>query len=216
LKGKRVVEQGDRGKGFTLIELLIVVLIISILAAIALPNFLEAQTRAKLARVASDMRVLITALEAYCVDNDTYPKRHAEELDAGLRTDRLYFPTIASRQPDFAQITTPITYLTNAPLDVFDRANPQPLNKIEYYDTLQVRNYLQGLQGGNIAYAVISVGPDGYFGLTHASYKDYPRTPLEFEFTYYIVYDVTNGTISPGNIYRFSTSENPADVLKPR
>jgi type II secretion system protein G len=216
LKRVRVIETGCRGRGFTLIELLIVVLIIAILAAIALPNFLEAQTRAKLARVAADMRTLVTALEAYAVDNSAYPKRHAVELDADPNAARLYFPSIASRQQDFAQITTPITYLTNAPQDVFDRANPQPLNKIEYYDTLQLKNYLQGMQGGNIPYAVISVGPDGYFGLTHAVYKDYPPAPLELEFTYYIIYDVTNGTISPGNLYRFSTSEYPSDVLKPR
>ena len=59
--------------GFTLIELLIVVLIIAILAAIAVPNFLEFQVRAKVARVKSDMRTLATALEGYYVDNNAYP-----------------------------------------------------------------------------------------------------------------------------------------------
>jgi len=54
--------------GFTLIELLIVVAIIAILAAIAVPNFLEAQTRAKVARVKNDFRTLATAIEAYSVD----------------------------------------------------------------------------------------------------------------------------------------------------
>ena len=51
--------------GFTLIELLIVIAIILILIAIALPNFLEAQARARLARVKGDMRGLITAVEAF-------------------------------------------------------------------------------------------------------------------------------------------------------
>jgi prepilin-type N-terminal cleavage/methylation domain-containing protein len=60
-------------KGFTLIELLIVIAIIAILAAIAVPNFLEAQTRAKVARVKSDQRSLATGLEAYYVDNNNYP-----------------------------------------------------------------------------------------------------------------------------------------------
>ena len=60
-------------KAFTLIELLIVVAIIAILAAIAVPNFLEAQVRSKVSRVRSDMRSLATALEAYQVDNNKYP-----------------------------------------------------------------------------------------------------------------------------------------------
>jgi len=59
--------------GFTLIELLIVVAIIAILAAIAVPNFLEAQVRAKVSRVLSDLRTVSLGLEAYTVDNNTYP-----------------------------------------------------------------------------------------------------------------------------------------------
>ena len=59
--------------GFTLIELLIVVAIIAILAAIAVPNFLEAQIRAKVSRAYSDMRSLATAIESYCVDTNKYP-----------------------------------------------------------------------------------------------------------------------------------------------
>jgi prepilin-type N-terminal cleavage/methylation domain-containing protein len=59
---------------FTLIELLIVVAIIAILAAIAVPNFLEAQMRAKIGRCKADMRSIATALESYAVDNNgKYP-----------------------------------------------------------------------------------------------------------------------------------------------
>ncbi|MGB9691829.1 MAG: type IV pilin protein [Candidatus Sumerlaeaceae bacterium] len=60
-------------KGFTLIELLIVVAFIAILAAIAVRNFLEAQTRSKVARVKSDMRSLATAVESNTVDNNKLP-----------------------------------------------------------------------------------------------------------------------------------------------
>src|SRR5437870_12866546 len=62
-----------RKKGFTLIELLIVVAIIAILAAIAIPNFLAAQVRAKVSRAKAEMRTLATAIESYEVDNNRYP-----------------------------------------------------------------------------------------------------------------------------------------------
>ena len=60
-------------RALTLIELLVVVAIVAILAAIALPNFLQAQTRAKVSRAAADLRTLRVALEAYAVDEGTYP-----------------------------------------------------------------------------------------------------------------------------------------------
>lgn len=59
--------------GFTLIELLIVVAIIAILAAIAVPNFLEAQVRAKVSRAKSDLRTIATAMESYGVDHNVAP-----------------------------------------------------------------------------------------------------------------------------------------------
>ncbi|MBX7245742.1 MAG: type II secretion system protein GspG [Candidatus Sumerlaeaceae bacterium] len=68
-------QQTIQSKGFTLIELLIVVAIIAILAAIAVPNFLEAQTRAKVSRVKADHRSIATALESYRVDNNHYPEQ---------------------------------------------------------------------------------------------------------------------------------------------
>jgi len=86
-----------RFKGFTLIELLIVVAIIAILAAIAVPNFLEAQIRSKVSRAKADMRSVATALEAYFTDNNHYPN-HSENG----------WPYYITRQ-----ITTPMAYMTS-------------------------------------------------------------------------------------------------------
>jgi len=55
-------------KGFTLIELMVVIVIIGILTAIAIPNFVGAQDRAKIASVKSNMHVFRTVLETYAVD----------------------------------------------------------------------------------------------------------------------------------------------------
>src|SRR5690606_7466083 len=90
---------------FTLIELLIVVAIIAILAAIAVPNFLEAQMRAKVTRVKADKRTIATALESYYVDNNAYPIldlyrqfNHVVDWGGGVN--------------GATSLTTPVAYLT--------------------------------------------------------------------------------------------------------
>ena len=78
----RVTEDGTKGgasdmrdtKGFTLIELMIVVVIIGILAAIAIPNFVAMQDRAREASVKANMHTFQLAVEDYSVKNTgTYP-----------------------------------------------------------------------------------------------------------------------------------------------
>ncbi len=59
-------------KGFTLIELLIVVVIIGILAAIAIPKFSNTKEKAYMAAMKSDLRNIVTAEEAFFADNTTY------------------------------------------------------------------------------------------------------------------------------------------------
>jgi type IV pilus assembly protein PilA len=61
-------------KGFTLIELLIVVVIIGILAAIAIPKFANTKEKAVLAGMKSDLRNMVTAEEGFFSDNQTYSK----------------------------------------------------------------------------------------------------------------------------------------------
>jgi type II secretory pathway pseudopilin PulG len=91
------------GRALPLIELLIVVAIIAILAAIAVPNFLEAQTRSKVSRTLADMRTIRTGLETYYVDNNKYPE-----------TDQAISGATAGKRSYF-RLTTPVAYLTSIP-----------------------------------------------------------------------------------------------------
>jgi len=71
-------------KGFTLIELLIVVVIIGILAAIAIPKFASTKQKAYVASMKTDLRNLVTVEEAYFSDNTTYTSA------ATLKTNNSY------------------------------------------------------------------------------------------------------------------------------
>ena len=68
-------------KGFTLIELLIVVVIIGILAAIAIPKFANTKSKAYIAAMKSDLRNLVTAEESYFADS----ARYATDTNTGMK-----------------------------------------------------------------------------------------------------------------------------------
>lgn len=93
-------------KGFTLIELLIVVVIIGILAAIAIPKFANTKEKAIIAGMKSDLRNLVTAQEAYFADNNKYTASIGPVQTAA---DAAFVPTGGN----FADIT--ITAPANGP-----------------------------------------------------------------------------------------------------
>jgi type II secretion system protein G len=181
-------------RGFTLIELLIVVAIIAILAAIAVPNFLEAQTRSKVARTHTDLRTIATALEAYRVDFNRYPR-----VELGT--------AVAGR---LAPVTTPVAYLSSVPMDPFFRKTQSGLGG---FDPQYV------YCSGNIYFGnVLIFNTSTYIGSIHSLAGRGPDSDINFG-GYCMAhpvaissganvrgaYDPTNGTSSPGDILRLSS-----------
>ncbi len=97
-------------RGFTLIELLIVIAIILILISIALPNFLEAQIRAKVARAKGEIKALSTAMQSYFLDFNIYP----------CETEADMYSTKWNRfNRGHLWLTSPIKYIGSIPADPF-------------------------------------------------------------------------------------------------
>ena len=175
--------------GFTLIELLIVVAIIAILAAIAVPNFLEAQVRSKVSRVKSDFRSLATALETYRIDNGKY----------AWFDDGLYTPAFNPLSYRLWVLTTPVAYMSTVDFeDQFlvggaEGDYDDGISRTQY----NYRNYQFFRDYGWSCYVLNSIGPDRVKnqGLkTELWARGLDDTV--------VLYDPTNGTKSAGDIPR--------------
>jgi len=180
----------SQGNGFTLIELLIVVAIIGILAAIAIPNFLQAQVRAKVSKCQAEMRNIGTAIETYRVDHNSTP----HGLGPCFGGNPYPEGTIKWR---LINLTTPIDYMTSLPDDpfyttiqvvcvedipsfIYLRREHHP-----YYPTMYQAT---GRSRDNWDWLLASQGP-----------SQYRYIAIRWEDG---VYDPTNGTISNGPVYR--------------
>lgn len=187
-------------KGFTLIELLIVVAIIAILAAIAVPNFLEAQVRAKVSRVLTDQRTCVTALESYAVDHNHYPPAYGT----------FYI------EERWSPLTTPVAYMTSIPTDVFGdpvQISDWRVTDADGYGMLKTFDFLVAYPGiwetdnffpaldivakRRIKYYFTSQGPDRH-GDTLFSSSSAPALEEVMDF----FYESTNGTMSSGDIFK--------------
>ena len=82
--GCAMPDSSRRCSGFTAIELLIVVAVIGIISAIAIPNLLNAIDRGKQKRTMADMRTISQAIASYSVDNNFYPAASDVATLAGL------------------------------------------------------------------------------------------------------------------------------------
>ena len=213
-------------KAFTLIELLIVVAIIAILAAIAVPNFLEAQVRAKISRSKADMRTTATGLETYRLDHSNYPLMNASNFAIP--------PTSKAGSgqflPTFERLTTPIAYLTSRGSfkDPFPARGTKRLGSATISsagteeDRLGFSEYfyaVRGMKSGGTAaehlqwgdagarvdwYLLQASGPQllkWYFGTEVNSYLA-NDTPFTRAASLDILYDASNGTVSAGTILR--------------
>jgi type II secretion system protein G len=194
--------------GFTLIELLIVVAIIAILAAIAVPNFLEAQTRAKVGRVKTDMRSLATALEAYRTDFSKYP--------SGRDLGQMVNDYLGVLPIGFWVLTTPVAYITSIPFEPFQNKNDIANNRAHYFyfsDTdiasdgsdarwpLVMNWYVYTLRIGVTLPDLSLTGSVGVDDCPH-NWELRSNGPALFAM-HAFPYDPTNGTKSAGNIVRW-------------
>ncbi|MBN2325789.1 MAG: type II secretion system protein [Candidatus Omnitrophica bacterium] len=183
---------------FTLIELLIVVAIIGILAAIAVPNFLNAQIRAKVAGAQADMRNLGTAIESYRLDYNNPPRSYSEGCYTGVCKGTQF-----SRYRRLAQLTTPVAYMSSIPEDKFNNmilqenstelVNTYPYWEPKMADTYRTPNglgrHFKDQSHPNGLWAMMSYGPDGDFEAAGGG----DLAP----------YETSNGLSSNGDIMRF-------------
>ncbi len=202
-------------QAFTLIELLIVVAIIAILAAIAVPNFLEAQVRSKVSRTQADMRSIATAIESYFVDNNRYPTIGIYPQPFSMPSG----PNIGHWDPCIrtnAGLTSPIAYMSSIPSDPFGPVQAEDLFTFGqtatiadgyYYSTrdwFDCRSfpwvmYRDMQESVPAEWVLMSKGPDKFFArpvnLGGPGVNGVDRA-------HRYPYDPTNGTISVGNIVR--------------
>ena len=229
-------------RAFTLIELLIVIAIIAVLALIALPNFLEAQTRAKSARVQADFRSIATALEAYFVDYNNYP------IGRNINHSGGYFKAYSDGLYTFTVLSTPISYITNPTLqDPFRNLEDTAWERTSKFVNIQGAGVHLNTEGAskprawtssgtapniilpaplkfngknsklyNTMWILANVGPDRDYSdpQNDKSGNIDPGNVIKTQGDWNNIvvngladfYDPTNGTMSRGNIYRFSGS----------
>lgn len=185
-------------KSFTLIELLIVVAIIGILSAVAVPQLINARTKAKLAGVYGAMKTIQTAIAAYRLDHTHPPIDMGPDAQDGIT---------------YLALTTPVPYVTS--IDVFRdpfKTHAEEDMGIYYaygsayhisrFDDIERINLFQQ---NNVSYFLFGWGPDrqpnwpwALLGETLSMLNEPSKTGPNRDGG--IFYSITNGLISQGDI----------------
>lgn len=189
--------------GFTLIELLIVIAIVLILIAIALPNFLEARVRSQVTKVRGDDRSIMTAMYAYHTQWRKFLLDAHDLGVAGIGVGSWALISNKHRAPGIA-LTTPNKFMTEIPYDPFvtqyeigtavpDDTGISQLLGVYYLGTWSVNNYKP--PGHECALGFLySVGPSLSYSWNTPGYGN----------AYITEYSPTNGSTSPGGIWTSS------------
>lgn len=185
-------------RAFALTEILTVMAILGVLALTVTPNFLQARTRAKVAKVQEGMRECSMALEMYFVDNKSYPLAFS---------DSYITPFLPGSGCDSRLLTTPVAYISSVPTDAFKAGLHYPAvfsgltihGYCTFDDDAAHRTYPKD------SWIITSLGPDQRLNIggwrpleiveaAEKSGSSYPNGPR---------YDPTNGIISSGDIILF-------------
>ncbi len=191
----KIKKKSKEKKAFTLIELLIVVAIIGVLAAIAVPNFLSALTRAKVSRNFSDFKALSTAMFTYQIDHGEFPH---DPNDVPPGKSWLVNVTMTA-------LTTPLAYMSSIPQDPFSSSK-----EVEGYwgsECCQLGSYIYSAEQDpklrisgimfKDTFSFGSIGPD----------RDWDMG-MNFKASRY---DISNGVNSSGDVVMFFPGEDDSE-----
>jgi len=194
-------------------ELIIVVSLLALVGLIAVVNYMEMQTRSKVARARSEMRSVAMGLEAFRADHTRYPLATTIRASSRMDSSSEYFRVSS-------EVTTPIAYLDSLPPDVFQRSqtykyiapgqgyiNDEPATlgmwapRFFPLDTGAEDDVVYfSPKDAPVQWALWSVGPAGPMSTANDLRLHMPVPSRCW-------YDPSNGTVSKGLVIRLSTGQ---------